>query len=212
MKELSLCFACILFSVVSFAQKFTMANTQMNIVYVGVENPISVTVEGHEASSYTLSCGEAEIKRGEGKSDYIFIPKRAGEIAVKIMTKNGGGEKEIGSYGFRARALPSPLAQIAGKSGGYVPLQVFQAQVGVIAVVKGFDFDVHCIIDKFEFSVKRGSTEIFNHKNIGGRFDSYITAFLPKLHEGDIISVTEISGLANNRIKQELDNITLYLQ
>ena len=212
MKKLSLIFAFVICSVISFAQKLTMVNTRMNIVYVGVENPISVTVEGYEASSYSLSCDGAEIKQGGGESDYLLTPKRPGKIAVKVMTNKGGGKKEIGSYEFRVRNMPLPIAEIAGKSSGYMPIQIFQAQAGVGVVLKGFDFDVRCVVTEYEFSVKRGSTEIFRHKNIGGRFDSDITAFLPKLHDGDIISVTEISGLANNTIKQELNNITLYLQ
>ncbi len=128
----------------------SMQLDKMNVFYIGVPNPVTVTAAGYSLEDVTLSVpGATPTKTGNGKYD-IMVTQGTGAKVTAVISAGG---KQVGSMDVRVKRIPDPIAKIAGKSGTIVlPANVFGAQLGIAAVLENFDFDAKFVVTSFQFS------------------------------------------------------------
>ena len=88
--------------------------TEMNVVYMGIDNPIKISVPG--AAAHNLVVSLADPSQGSlspdpksGAGHYIIKPKvNKGKIVVNASIKDGKQTRFMGSTELRARPLPDP--------------------------------------------------------------------------------------------------------
>ena len=88
----------------------TVSATMMNVMYAGVENPLSISVPGFSARDIKvrISDGSAIVPNGDA---YIATPKSPGKNVDVIVSALVEGElTQIGTYPFRIKSLPPPTA------------------------------------------------------------------------------------------------------
>jgi gliding motility-associated protein GldM len=118
--------------------------TKMNVFYIGVENPVDISVAGAAPTDVVPSIsggGGQVINKGQGH--YIVKVTQPGECTVNVSIKTKTGSKSMGSMKFRVKKVPSPLASYAGVTGdGKVSKGELQAATGVIPKLDDFVFDL----------------------------------------------------------------------
>lgn len=92
----------------------TISATMMNVLYAGIDNPVSISVPGipNNATSATMTNGTLTRKGNE----WVARPVKIGEdatISVKATTE--GGVQNICNTTFRVRRLPDPSPFITYK-------------------------------------------------------------------------------------------------
>ncbi len=122
----------------------TVSATKMNVVYRGLNNPISVSAPGFTNENVTLSAsgGGSLIRKSPG--NYEFVPTVGGkdkEVTFRISAKNGEGSQNLGSFVYRIKNVPPPLIQIAGSGDGPISKDVFISRPVLQAVLVDFLFD-----------------------------------------------------------------------
>ena len=128
--------------------------TAMNALYVGVENPISVQVSGVPTEQIQVTIDNGTIRRSG--SGWIAEPRTAGNATI---TASGvvDGVTQRGSMPFRVRMLPTPIAKIAGRTGGNIERNVLEAQQGIQADLGAdFLFDVRYTVTQFTMETMTG--------------------------------------------------------
>jgi len=93
--------------------------TKMNVFYIGVDNPVSISVPGGpEKITPVISVGNI---RQEGK-DWIVsgLPQNTREAVITVNAVFSGKTKNMGSYNARLKRVPDPIARIGGKSEGVI--------------------------------------------------------------------------------------------
>jgi gliding motility-associated protein GldM len=121
--------------------------TKMNVFYIGVENPVDITVAGAAPTDIvaTLSGGNGTITTA-GPGKYIVKVTSGdakGMIDVNVAIKNKTTTKPMGKMQFRVKKVPSPLASFAGITGdGSVTKGELQAAGGVVPKLEDFVFDL----------------------------------------------------------------------
>lgn len=127
--------------------------TKMNVFYAGVDNPVSVSAPGFTAQNIRASVDNGKlIRKGKG---YIAQPKVVGKLAnVLVEGKLDGKWRKLKTVEFRVKAIPDPVAMVAGKSGGSINKNLLAIQTGVDAVLKDFDFDLKFKIKSFTVSTQ----------------------------------------------------------
>lgn len=115
--------------------------TKMNVFYLGVENPVSVSVSGFADDQVIPSISQGSITKAS-TGGYIVKATTAGTATVSVNVKTDNGSKSMGSAEFRVKRLPSPIAKVAGKSGGLISKNELAAQKFVKAEMENFDFDL----------------------------------------------------------------------
>ncbi len=142
----------------TFRQKYQVAKpnlvvspTKMNVFYVGVDNPVSISIAGVPGDKVFPSITNATIRK-QRDGEYIVNPKRPGNSLISVIADIDGTRKNMGVAPFRVKGLPDPTVQVAGKKGGKIEKNVLAAQAGVFAVMENFDFDLEFKIIEFTVS------------------------------------------------------------
>lgn len=144
---------------------------KMNVLYVGVDNPLSITAAGISSNDLNVSANGAGIqiaRTGTGK--YNATVSQQGEATITLS----GGGLEPTSYKFRTKVIPDPIPTLSGRHGGAMGNGEFKAQRALIAELENFDFDARCQVISFNlFRVPRpGTGDAVATTNNGGTYSA----------------------------------------
>lgn len=118
---------------------------KMNVFYIGVDNPISISASGVSSNDVRVSAtGPIKIS-GSGPSR-IVRATGPGDAKINVSAKGSN----LGSFDFRVKRIPNPVAKLGRSQGGNMGNGEFKAQDGVLAILENFDFDARCAIAGFE--------------------------------------------------------------
>lgn len=126
----------------------TVAAEKMNVFYIGVDNPVSISapVPNFSASGPGLS------KTGKG---YVMRPpKSAKTVTITVTGEDDKGNKQVlGKSEFRVKRIPDPVSSIVGKTGSFsIKKAALNAAGTVQAQMDNFDFEVNVNVSSFKFS------------------------------------------------------------
>lgn len=92
----------------------TISPTMMNVLYAGINNPISISVPGIPMNAISASMTNGSLTRNG--DEWIAHPTQVGSEAVISVTATVDGRSQtVGSMTFRVRKLPDPSPYIAYK-------------------------------------------------------------------------------------------------
>ena len=96
----------------------TVSATMMNVLYAGINNPISISVPGVPMSDVQATMSNGTLTRsGDG---WVARPSKVGTDATITVTANIDGRPQtVSSTTFRVRKLPDPVAfiKVPGANG-----------------------------------------------------------------------------------------------
>lgn len=136
---------------------------KMNVFYIGVDNPITVSAAGYSLQDISVSIDGADVRpnAAAGLGHYDVTASKPGKVMANINAKTEGGVKRVGGMEIRVKSIPDPIAEIGNKAGGAISSSELKAQLGIIAALKQFDFDVRFQVVSYEMSLlpKRGELQ-----------------------------------------------------
>jgi len=126
----------------------TVSADKMNVMYVGVDNPISVVAAGISSNELRVNAsgGGIQLTPTSGNGKYVARVSKPGRANITVS----GGGLQRSSFEFRVKPIPDPVAKLGGETSGDIGNGTFKAQQGVIAELQNFDFDARCQIAGFE--------------------------------------------------------------
>lgn len=97
----------------------TISADKMNVLYIGLDNPISISVPGFPPESVTASLSGGGTLKKTGSTSYIANVTTRGEVTISVTVKDDkGGSRPMGSAKFRVRKIPMPVAQLGTLQNG----------------------------------------------------------------------------------------------
>ena len=165
----------------------TISADKMNVLYVGVDNPLSVSVAGVPSSQIQVRGeGVTLIKKSNGK--YSTKPSRTGN--AKITISGGGLQPTV--FNYRVKRIPNPVVKVGRKNGGVINVAEFKAQRGIIPHLEGFDFEARCKIASYEVArvPKNGDAQV--QKNNGGAYENRVKRMVQQATRGDVFYFSSI--------------------
>ena len=130
----------------------------MNVLYAGVENPVSISVSGISPEEIipTISCGTLTYLP-DYREWVARVPGSCQEARITVQARIDGQIRMMGSVAFRVKGLPEPRALIANRDQGLVSKEVLIA-AGKLEVRFPDDFDFYYPykITSFKLSLQRG--------------------------------------------------------
>lgn len=127
-----------------------VAPTKMNVLYLGVDNPLSIAVSGVPNDKIFPSITNGTIRK-IGNS-YIVNPRQLGDNLITITVDVDGKKVVTGSMCFRVKPVPDPVAKVAGRKTGVIDRNLLLAQNIITAEMENFDFDAKFTIVEFTVS------------------------------------------------------------
>ncbi len=134
------------------ASNASIALDKMNVLYIGVDNPVTVAASGagdDKIHPVIEGGGGSLTKSGTGK--YMARVTTVTDDCKIIVMVDG---KPAGSSTFRVRTIPDPVATVGlVMSNENMPAGQFKAQAGVGAFIKDFPFDLKYLVVSFTLTV-----------------------------------------------------------
>ena len=128
---------------------------KMNVFYIGLDNPVSISAAGYNMEDADLSIPGAVVTK-TSMGHYSVRVTQPGKVTGVVTGRSAEGTKELARLDVRVKFIPDPETQVAGKHGGVVAANVFRAQQGIVADLKDFLFDgVRYDVVSYSWSMKR---------------------------------------------------------
>lgn len=185
---------------------------KMNVFYIGVDNPVSVSVPGFPPEKISPSISSGSITKASGASKYTVKVTKPGETNVVVSaTMPDGTRKAMGTVPFRIKRVPDPVAMVGKFKGGKVPTNQMRPQRGVLAVLENFDFDIRFDVVSYEFTYAAKRQDLIVKQGTGPSFTSDIVALLSSAKPGDVIYIDEIKVKGPDGTTRKLPGIVFTL-
>jgi gliding motility-associated protein GldM len=191
----------------------TVSADAMNVFYIGVDNPVSVSVPGiaNENIRPVISSGGTLIPRGDGK---YTVRMAAGirEAKITVNASIDGANRNMGSAEFRVRRIPTPIPKVSGlNSGETVARERMLAVPRVIADLEGFDFEAKYEIISFTmYTMESGDLRPYTAR--GGTFSNEIIGAINRGRRGQRFVFDDIIARGPDNANRSLSAVTLRLE
>jgi gliding motility-associated protein GldM len=174
---------------------------KMNVMYRGLENPVSGSILGADNSKLSLSAPGATV-RGTGPGKWIVKPSTGNTVKLTLSGIDPYGKSVSQVFEYRIKNVPPPQGQMRGQNVLSMPASSIPNQ-SVQAAIPDFDFPVSFTVTQFMVRVP-GKAALLIH---GNSLDD-AAGLVRNLRTGDVVSIFDIKATAQGLDGQVIKNIT----
>jgi gliding motility-associated protein GldM len=191
--------------------------TAMNVMYMGIPNPIDVSVPGISPDKLkirvvngTFSTEKVKNSKGENfKGAWAVKPNAVGQNVQVIVTADINGKPvQYAPYDFRVKRIPDPVAIFGGKSTGSISRADALAQQGVFAIMPDFDFELNYTVTGFTIFYTDKGMDI-EETCTGSNLTPKQKQALNGLTRGKNLMIKDIKALGPDNKPRDLNAIVL---
>jgi len=200
----------------AFAPSAAISADALAVFYVGLENPVSISVGGIDPSNYLVRIvnekgGPTRARIIGSKGRYKVQIKKRTDARVKIQVAvrlPDGRVKSMGEKVFKVNRVPDPRFQCGGvEFKGAVNVNALKLQKAATAVLNGF------VYEGVRFKVTGYKFMAVGRRTNGPRFATSRSASLAPikgvlglLGSGDLMSFSDITAVGPDGTQRLLDN------
>ena len=200
----------------------SMGLDKMNIMYVGVPNPVTVTAAGYAIGAVYLNLPAGVTQTGSDGHFVINCTNPNPNMTIDIMAQpktTGGTPVKVGTASFRVKNIPNPTLYLLDKKEGTLSAAMFRNAIAPIAKLENFEYEAKFKIVEFQFSMYRKSTgEVTNNITIknqaGCRFsdNAEISKMMNVARPGDRIYIESVKGVGpDGKVRSSLGSLIFTL-
>lgn len=192
----------------------TISPTKMNVFYMGVPNPVKISVPGIASDNLSISLSNGKYeKSGDG---YLVYPGKLDptgkNTTISVSAKMNGESRSMGSMAFRVKEVPPPLATVSNKNGGILKKEELMSEEGIFADLRDFDFDLKFKVTEFEITFSGASGFVTSYKGNGNRFSAEQKEQFKKLTQGSVIIIDQIKARGDDGSNRPLSPISFKIR
>lgn len=191
----------------------TVSATMMNVLYAGINNPISISVPGVAQNAVSATMTNGSLTRSG--DHWNAHPTRVGaECVITVTATLEGRSQTVSTSTFRVRKLPDPTAYIAYKDSkgnenhykGSKPFakSLLLAANGLDAAIDDDLLNVHYAVVDFETIVFDSMGNAMPEKSAGSRFSERQKTSFRRLSRGKRFYITRIRVKGPDGIVRDL--------
>lgn len=179
----------------------------MNVLYIGVDNPISVSAPGIPKESLAVS-GQGVTISGSG-GNYVARVTQPGTASISVSARIGEQTQSLGATNFRVKRIPKPQARVAGRSGGAVAAAQIKGQNRIFAGLEDFEFDAKFNISRFSMMIQKPRVDPMGpYQGTNGAIAGPMQNALNSVAAGSFVYFYNIVAEGPDGLQQELDPIS----
>ncbi len=187
---------------------------KMNVIYIGVDNPFTVSVPGvshDKVKAMPSNCTMTPDPKA-GKGHYIVKATAQGEAIIKVSADLNGKVLPMGDFKFRIKRIPDPVAKIGGKKEGGIAKSALQAQSAIIPVMENFDFDLFSKVKSFRMSRYGKGRDPIEKSSDSGALTGEMKDVISQSRAGDKIMFEYIQATMPDGTVRSINPISLTIQ
>ncbi|MBQ0120342.1 MAG: gliding motility protein GldM [Bacteroidales bacterium] len=198
----------------------TVSATMMNVLYAGINNPISIAVPGVPENSISATMTNGTLtKSGNG---WIAHPTKVGaECEITVSAEMDGQRTNVGSTKFRVRKLPDPMPFIAFKDANGNPSRYKGGRPfpkATLLSARGVDAAIDDDILNIDYKVLSFETVFFDSMgnaipelSSGSNFSERQLAAIRRLQHGKRFYISHVKAVGPDGITRDLAPIEVII-
>jgi len=165
---------------------------RVNVLYIGVENPLSVVSDTVPDSCIVLRPSDGILKKvAPGKYTWFL---QTDSTTVQLALTDSCSGTEIGVRTYRVKMQYEVRAVLGSKYGGVMGRGEFCAQAGIAVLLDGFDFDMRCTVKGYDVAIyKHSYGDALKLHNNGARFNASVQEKINSVTPGDRVHFYHIA-------------------
>ena len=173
------------YTVISKPNSAVISADKMNVVYRGVQNPMTISIPGIADSKIKASAPGLKRVRG---SKYNLFPSSGREVKINVSGTLPDGNRVSSVSSFRIKEIPKPAGYFRGKSGSFTIPKSSLERGTVEARLEDFDFDLPLQTKSFRFRAPGQPSIVVN----GDKLDSKAKSMLSRIKNGQTVIISDI--------------------
>ena len=151
---------------------------KMNVFYIGVDNPVTVSAAGYSIEAVSLELPAGATQTGSNGHYTIKVAAPNPNFVVNIMAvpKSGGVPVKISSMPIRIKRIPDPVATVLGKNQGNISAALLREAIAPAAKLDNFDFDAKFVVREFTFAMTPKGQDFVGPFTVKGGFYRCVTS------------------------------------
>ena len=178
--------------------------TKMDVLYVGVDNPVSISVPMVDAKDISVSFAEASgagwtkgtiapDPETKGAGNYVIKVSSQGRTKLNIYSKMDGKTQFVGEKIYRCKTIPQPVIEIGKSRGGSISKEELIAAGRIRVIIPDFDFKIPPIkVTQFLMDGTDARGQYMDFATSGDRFDQNTINFIQKARKGQRINISDV--------------------
>jgi gliding motility-associated protein GldM len=182
--------------------------TKMNVLYIGVDNPVSIAASGG-AEQLQPSISQGSLTK-VGPGQYIARVNSVTDDCRIVVNVAG---KTAGQQVFRVRTIPDPVATVGGyASGDNITAGAFKAQAGVGAYIKDFPFELKYSVTNFTVTGETDDGDLIEAPSQGNAWSPQARNVVNRVKAGQTITIDNIRAMGPDGRSRKLPSLVYYIK
>lgn len=176
------------YAVVAKPNSAVISADKMNVVYRGVENPITISMPG--VADNAVKATAPGLKKVAGVGKYVMNPGNGKEVKINVSATLPDGTPVNSAQTFRIKDIPAPMATARGEWGRIKMPKSTLAKVTIGATLPDFVFDLNLNVSGFMFKVPgKPAVEVR-----GTKLDANAIRALNSARPGDDVMIFDVKA------------------
>ena len=186
---------------------------KMNVLYIGVDNPMSISVPGvaNENITASISGGGGRLAKKGGIS-YTANVTSIGEANINVTANMEGKQLPMGTFKYRVKRVPDPVAKVANTTGGNVSKNILLAQTAIIPVMENFDFELFFKVTSFKLTIIPRGKDLIEFDSNNNLITPAMKSALSNTRPGDKIFFEYIKAVGPGGDTRSLNPVNITIQ
>lgn len=189
------------YSVIPEPNSAVVSADRMNVVYRGLDNPISVSLPGVGANNLSVTATGGTLSGSGGK--FIARPGSVENLTVNVSAKLSSGKTVTSSKTFRIKDIPPAMGTVREQFGTVRMPKSGLANTPIGAALPDFAFDLKLRVTSFKVKVPGQLTIIVNGTSLSAKAKQALS----KARRGDIINIYDIQAEVANNTSYKLKKV-----
>lgn len=183
------------YSVISLPNEAVISADKMNVVYRGLDNPISISVPGVGDKDIKPSVSNPHKLTKVGTGKFILSPGKGDEVKINVSAKLSNGKTINTPRSFRIKNLPAAAGTARGEFGIIRIPKTSLDRIEIGAALPDFVFDLELVVQSFTLKVPGQLAIRVN----GTKFGARAKRLLSRAKRGDVITVFDIKAVEKEK-------------
>lgn len=192
-----------------------VAPNKMNVFYIGVDNPVDVSVPGIPSENLKVNISNSGVITRNQDGTYtvkVRTPDLKGaNTFISVSAKVDNKEIDFGKKYFRVKTVPDPVAKVNNMKGGRIAANLLAAQIGITAEIEQFDFLMPFTITEFNVSANIRNNMV-DKASKSFRFTPEQLDLFRSLRKGDKVYIEDIKAKGPDGTIRSLPNLLFRIQ
>lgn len=177
------------------------------VLYIGVDNPISVSAAGIPKEAISVSGQGVTISGSAG--NYVARVTEPGTAKISVSARIGDQVQALGSTDFRVKRIPKPSAKVAGKSSGTLSVAQIRGQERIFAGLDDFEFDARFTVARFSMIVQKPRVDPLGpYQATNGTFSAPMKNALQTITPNSFVYFYDIIVVGPDGLQREVDALS----